>query len=183
MGGLGRPPKLTDWQKAVIGRRLAAGESGRQLAKEYKVAEATIRLNFSAHTAAIQNIATRLATAELDMERLPPPARLSTRTFADQLKGMQESYMAGAAKGLRTADKLHTAAEDMVDLLDRDKMGADDLRLVAALVQTANQAATMGTNLLNANKEATKTPELSLAELIGSVPMRGSKKLGIKGGG
>ena len=84
---MGRPSKLTDRQKAEIGRRLAQGESGRKLAREFKCSEATIRANVSAQVATIQDVAGRLADAERDLERLPVSAQVSARTLADQLNG------------------------------------------------------------------------------------------------
>lgn len=45
---MARPNPLTDSLRVDIGRRIAAGESIRALAREYKIAESTLRSNFSA---------------------------------------------------------------------------------------------------------------------------------------
>ena len=154
---MGRPPKLTDHQKAEIGRRLAKGESMASLAKEFKVGRATMTRVFSGRVQNIEKVATSLATAELEMERLPVSEQVSIRTLADQLKGLQTDYLASAAKGLQTSKILQGIAHKKAQALDSETIVTEDLRLVAALTDTANKASSMGTSILNANKDAGKS--------------------------
>jgi len=169
---MGRPSKLDDRQKAEIGRRLAAGESGRKLAKEFRVSEGTIRANITTHPSEIRNIATRLAKAELDLNGLPISAQGSVRSLADQLKGMQSDYMAGASTGLKTATLLQTLAHKKAGELDPETVQTEDLRLVAALTDTANKSAAMGTTLLTANKDKADSGKKTLEDYLEEARVR-----------
>lgn len=154
---MGRPSKLTERQKAEIGRRLAQGESGRKLAKEFKCSEATIRANVSAQVATIQDVAVRLAHAELDMERLPISAQVSTRTLADQMKKVSVHMANAAESGAKTAEILNGIALRKAELLT-DNMDMEDLRPINALAETANKSMNPAAVLLNANRG--KDPEV-----------------------
>ena len=162
---MGRPSKLTDRQKAEIGRRLAQGESGRKLAREFKCSEATIRANVSAQVATIQDVAGRLADAERDLERLPVSAQVSARTLADQLKGIQNSVANVAAAGARTADRLHQLAEGKAKHLG-DLSTSEDLKPIAVLVATANEAIKPALTLVQANKGKGSDAATTLEDLV-----------------
>lgn len=149
---MGRPPAINDRQKAEILRRLALGEKPSALRKEYRLSETTFRRNFSADVSKVREVGTALASAELSLASLPLSAQVSARNLADQLKGMQLDYMAGASKGLKTATILQDLAHRKAGLLDPETIQTDDLRLVAALAETANKSASMGTTLLTTNK-------------------------------
>lgn len=154
---MGRPPKLTDQQKAIIGRRLAQGESGRSLAKEFKVSEATIRANVSPQVATIQDVAGRLSRAEMDLEALPISTQVSTRTLADHLKGITQSAAKAAETGMKTAELLQTRALKSVEKLD-DNSTPEDLRFPDALLTVGNKATQLGLGLMAANKGAVPDP-------------------------
>ena len=108
---MGRHLKLTDFQAAEIQRRMAAGEPTRALAREFKVGEATLRRNFSAHTAKIQSVANRLASAEVEMAELPISAQMSVRSFADHLKTINNNVARAVRAGSETAAFLSEAAQ------------------------------------------------------------------------
>lgn len=147
----GRPPKLDDRTKAEIIRRLAMGEKPSDLRSEYKLAETTFRRNFSADTAKIREVGTALAEAELALDELPFVAQVSARSLADQLKGISSSLARAAQSGSNVAAKLSSIAEQRARMLDHTSE-AEDLKPVAALMETANRASTIGMGLLNAGK-------------------------------
>ena len=153
---MGRPSKLDDRQKAEIGRRLAAGESGRKLAKEFRVSEGTIRANITTHPSEIRNVAERLAAVETEVAALPVSTQTSVRTLADQLKGISSNVASAALAGSKTATRLATLANEKAEA-----MGVDlkDLPAIAALGKTANEAAGLAMGLLNANKGNAPTPD------------------------
>lgn len=167
---MGRPSKLDDRQKAEIGRRLALGGEGNgvtELAKEFRVGKATISRHFSKRTETIQTLAATLAETEAQVELLPISEQCSVRTLADQMKGMQADYLKGASTGLKTASILHDLAHKKASGLDLNTADTEDLRVIAASLDTANKASSMGTSLLNANKDVAKdTGKRTLEDLI-----------------
>lgn len=165
---MGRPSKLTDRQKAEIGRRLAQGESGRKLAREFKCSEATIRANVSAQVATIQDVAGRLADAERDLERLPISAQVSARTLADHLKGISSNLAEAALMGSDTARALAIRANKKLKDLDGDdpeKVGAA-LKSIGALHVIGNEASKTAMGLVNANKGKGGDAASTLEDLV-----------------
>jgi len=154
---VGRPSKLSDRQWAEIGRRLAAGEKPNDLAKEFKVGRSTIVERFSDRVTEIREAAQELALAELRVEKLPVSDAMSVRSLADQLKGIGSSLAKSAANGARVSERLSDLAERFtVRIAQRaDQEGflmAEDLKPVAALVETANRAGSLGMAMMTANK-------------------------------
>lgn len=153
---MGRPSKLTDAQKADIQKRLASGETQRAIAKEFGVSNGTVAALFVGRSTTIKTLANTIATVESQVELLSISEQVIVRSMADQIKAMQIDYTRGASTGLQTAAKLHEIAKRKVEKLDPSMVETEDLRVVAALTDTANKAAAMGTNLLNANKDKGK---------------------------
>ncbi len=147
----GRPPKLDDRTKGEIGRRLAMGEKAIDLAREFKVSRALISTCFSKQTPTIQKLGSDLASVEVAIARLPISEQVSVRSLADQLKGISSSLARAAQSGSNVAAKLSSIAEQRARMLDHTSE-AEDLKPVAALMETANRASTIGMGLLNAGK-------------------------------
>ena len=165
---MGRPSKLGDRQRAEIGRRLANGEKATDLAKEFKVSKGLVSQLFSKQVPTIQKLATDLATVEHAIAERPVSEQASIRSLADQMKGMQADYLKGASTGLKTASILHDLAHKRASGLDHASADTEDLRVIAASLDTANKASSMGTSLLNANKDAAKeTGQATLGSLLG----------------
>jgi len=162
---MGRPSKLSQPQVIEIGRRMAAGEATRALAREFRVGEATLRRIFSAQAPIIQDVAQRLATAELDLSRLPVTAQQSARTLADQMKSVQDHYARTAELGADTAHRLAGIANRQAKALP-DDVQADDLRTIAALSDTANRALAPASNLIAAHKPEKAGPANGLESII-----------------
>lgn len=144
---MGRPSKLTDHQKAEVGRRLANGESRRALAKEFRVTEGCIRANVITHPEVIKDIATRLATAEADLIAQPINAQVSIRTLADQLRIASSHLAEAACNGAKTASILSGLATKKAEAMTAyDEF---EVRGIAALAATGTEASKIATTLIN----------------------------------
>ena len=159
---MGRSAKLSDRQKAEIIRRLIAKESAAKLIKEFKISKSLFYSLFSGQISGIQEDAKVLADAELRVASYPISGQVAIRTLADQLKDIENSYANGAAAGARSADRLHNLADRASARLvqradEEDGLDPKDVALVSALHQTANQGATMASNMIAANRAAVPT--------------------------
>ena len=173
---MGRPSKLDDRQRAEIGRRLASGGPGNtvtELAKEFHVSKGLISSLFSKRSETIQTLANTLAVTEAEIERLPISEQSSVRTLADQLKGISSSLAKSAAAGARVSASLSDLAERHTERLvkrveEEGGLMAEELKPVAALMETANRASSIGMGLLQANKS--KDPEPAPADDLRDLP-------------
>ena len=148
---MARPNPLTDSLRVDIGRRIAAGEGIRALAREYKIAESTLRSNFSAQAPKIRDVAQRLATAEADLLRLPVTAQCSARILVDQLRDASTSLAAAAVNGAQINERLTGLAVKRLGTITEDS-SPEDLKPIAALVATGNEAAKPALELVKASR-------------------------------
>lgn len=153
----GRPSKLSDREWAEIGRRLASGEKAPDLAKEFKISRPSIIARFSDKVMEIRNTAEMLASVETKIEKMPLSDAMSVRSLADQLKGISRHLAKAAESGARVSNTLSDIAEKHANRLalrvdEEGGLMLEELKPVAALIQTANQASTIGMGLLAANK-------------------------------
>jgi hypothetical protein len=158
---MGRPSKLTDKQWAEIERRSIAGESIRSLAAEFKVSEGTIRgRGISAHVSEIKDVAKQIARVQDRLAVMPISAQISAHSLAEELRSIS-THLASAAKfGSMTAHRLSVIAHSQTDMIDEAAPFEDNteaLKSVLAMTKGANDAAVIGLNLLNANKETVKS--------------------------
>ncbi|WP_422846880.1 helix-turn-helix domain-containing protein [Acidovorax sp. M14] len=157
---MGRKSKLTERQWEQIGKRLLAGESGRALAKEFGVSEATIRGRFSAQVAEIKTVANQIVATEQALKALPISAQIAAHNLADELIAIS-THLAGAGKfGAATAHRLsgiaHAKVQEIDDAAPLDEESMDALKGVAVLTRMANESSQIGMNLLQANKDSIK---------------------------
>ena len=168
---MGRPSKLDDRQWSEIGRRLAGGETAAALAREFKVSRPAIVQRFSNRVQEIRNAAVALANAEVVVERMPVSDAASVRALADQLKGVSSSLAKSAASGARVSERLSDLADRFAQRIAKraDEEGTlmpEELKPVAALVETANRASTIGMGLLAANKGKGGDSASTLEDLV-----------------
>jgi hypothetical protein len=149
---MGRPSKLSDRQWAEIGRRLAAGEGVRALAKEFRVSHGTISERFSDRVPRLRELATTLATTEAEVERLPVSEQATVRTLADQIRGISESLVKVAALGGKTGEILAGHANRKAARLGDDP-DPEELKMVVGLTEGANRAVVPAVALINSGKE------------------------------
>jgi hypothetical protein len=170
---MGRKSALTEKQWQQIGERLLKGETGRALAREHGVSEATIRKRFGAHTKQIKEVANQLVAAETAFNALPIGAQISARTLADELKEIS-MHLAGAARyGAATAHRLsgiaHAKVGEIDDAAPLDDASLKALKGISVLTQLANSAAEIPIGLLKANKDQVtqlNNPEMDSAQLL-----------------
>jgi lambda repressor-like predicted transcriptional regulator len=115
---MGRKSKLTEDQKADIQRRMAAGESCRALAREFGMAESSLRAYFSARVVKIQSIAKRLATVEDEAATLPVSAQITVRDLATNMRTTAANLAAITALNTRTAHRLAKLADKSMGKLE-----------------------------------------------------------------
>ena len=168
---MGRPSKLTDPLRVEIGKRMAAGEPIRALAREFRIPESTLRKNFSAQAPKIREVAQALATADLGMAALPVTAQRSARSLADQLMAIQSHYATAAEHGARSSERLQAMADRFSARLEEradevEGLDPKDLAIVAALHETANKGAAMASNLIAANKPKEQAAAGGLESII-----------------
>lgn len=154
---MGRPSKLTDKQWASIEQRHLDGESIRSLAKEFKIAESSIRDRVSARSTEIKSVANQMVAAEARLKALPIAAQVSAHNLADRLRSISEHLCGAAAYGAATAHRLSGIANAQADLVDdanpQAEKSAAALSNIAGLTKMANASSEIGVNLLRANKE------------------------------
>ena len=152
---MGRPSKLTDKQWADIEKRHLEGASVRSLAKEYKVADSTIRDRVSARSTEIKEVANQVIKAEERLYSLPISARVSAVSLIDELRAIS-LHIAGAAKfSAMTAHRLSGIAHGKTDEINEanPEESEDALKMVSGLTKMANMASEIPLNLLRANKD------------------------------
>jgi len=122
---MGRKSKLTEDQKADVQRRMSAGESCRALAREFGMAESSLRAYFSARVAKIQTTAKRLATVEDEVAALPVSAQLTVRDLAANMRTTAANLAAVTALNTRTAHRLAKLADKTMDRLEDPEVKAE----------------------------------------------------------
>lgn len=154
---MGRKSKLTDAQWAEVARRLAEGEGGRPLAREFGISDTTLRGHFEKLTEmpTVQKVARMIVETESALETLPQSAQISARNLAAKLRSISDSLASAAELGAKTAHRLSALANsEVVKVDDADPLKSmEALKGVSALTRLANDSAAISLNLLAANKE------------------------------
>lgn len=168
----GRPPKLDDRQKGEIIRRSVAGEKPASIIKAFRISRSTFYDTISGQVPVVQKVASDLAIAEANLARLPVAGQQAARTLADQMKSVQDSLGQAAANGARTHEILSglavKKAEGIKATSEADGEITEDLKTVAQLAMTGNEASKVATTLITAAKgKAEENGMLTLAELLG----------------
>lgn len=159
---MGRPSKLTPGQWDQIGKRLLAGEKARVLAREFGIAESTIRERFSEINGKVKDAANQLLAAEGAMAALPLSAQISAINLAAHLRSISTHLASAANNGAMVAHRLSGIALQQVEKVDdaEPEKSIDALKRIGALTRLVNESADLGLNLLSANKERIKSGEL-----------------------
>ena len=162
-------PGLTPKQWEEVERRALAGESKRALGREFGVSDMAIRKHLSSHVTPIKNIASQLATVELELERLPFGSQVKVRNLADGLKKLSVNLLDGAISGSETMAIAHRLSateaaliESRINMLrqcvDPDEQAelerqiGQSMAKSVQLTKLGNDASVAGLNLLNANR-------------------------------
>ena len=169
---MGRKSVLTAEQWTEVERRhLVCGDSINALANEFGINESSIRRKIKPNKAGCQNSANALQSLASEKVRveaesrfiaeriaqLPAAKQLIVVDLARKLSSISE-HLAGAAEfGAMTAHKLsgiaNFKAAEIDDANPLDGQSIESLKDISALTRMANEASTIGINLLRANKE------------------------------
>lgn len=178
---MGRKSALTPEQWAEIDRRiLLEGESVYKLAKEFGVNESSIRRKVKPNKAEkaerahshpeIRAMAERKVAADSEVEKvarqiaqLPVATQRVVTDLAARLSNIS-GHLAGAAEfGAATAHRLagiaHAKVQEIDDAAPLNDESVAALKGVAVLTKMANEASTIGVNLLAANKDRVREGE------------------------
>lgn len=156
---MGRKSKLTEQQWQEIGQRLLANERPSDLAREFGVSPAVLSRRFAKKTATVKDVANQLVSADRALKALPIAQQIEAVTLADELKAISMHLAKAARLGSATAHRLAGIAHGKVQEIDDAAPLAESmesLRNVAVLTKMANEASTIGVNLLAANKDMLK---------------------------
>lgn len=179
---MGRKSKLSPEQWAEVERRILEGESIRSLAKEFAISDVSIRERIAKNgkIAGVQEVAHKIVEAERSLAALPISAQITAHNLAARLRAISENLAGAAHYGAATAHRLAGIANAKVNEIDDaaplDGESIDALKGVATLTKMANDSATIGLNLLAANKEQVQKlgePErkpMTLADFYGRLP-------------
>lgn len=157
---MGRPSKLSPDQWKEIASRMDRGEGVRALAREFGISPGQISNRFSKQSERVREVAGKLAEAQTALAALPAIQQHQALSLADELRQIS-THLAGAAKfGSATAHRLagvaHAKVQEMDDADPLSAQSLETLKGVAALTKLANEAGSLGVNLLAANKETVK---------------------------
>jgi hypothetical protein len=160
---MGRPSKLVDSQWREIHTRLANGEKAAELGREFGVSKQSISNRFHGRTETVKAVANQLVAAEVNLRALPVNEQIAALNLAEELRNIS-SHLAGAARfGAATAHRLagiaHEKSAEIEGGAPLDERSIEAVRGIAALTRTANEAASLGMGLLNANKDSTRRAE------------------------
>lgn len=173
---MARTSKLSDKQWADIERRYLDGESIRSLAGEFGLSDTAIRKRISSHTKPIQTIANQLANAEKAMEALPISSQVKVRALADELKDISANLASAARDGSHTASIMAALANQTAVGISPEEIDIEAVKNVMVLTRASNDAASIGIDLIAANKEAAEAARNQGQEIrrIERVIVRGS---------
>lgn len=162
---MGRPSKLTEVQWEQLGKRLLAGEKTSDLAREYGVSKTRISERFSARFGTVKSVANQIVATKQALAGLPVSEQVIAFSLADELIAVS-SHLASAAKyGAASAHRLngiaHAKVQEIDDAAPLDDESLKSLKGVAVLTRMANDAASIGINLLSANKDRIREAELN----------------------
>ena len=153
---MGRPSKLSEAQWDEILRRNTAGESASALAKEFNLSKAAVSKRIAKPATYIKDVVNQVLTAEVALKSMPPAHRLVATDLIDELRQLSMSTVQVATLGMRTAHRLAAIANEQAQKIDdADPMAdASAVKSVGVLGEMVKTHASVGLNLLAANKEA-----------------------------
>ena len=146
---MGRRSKLTDKQWIEIERRHLDGESIRSLAKEFKVAESSIRERISAQSKRIIDVANQIVETNQAVKGLPISAQIAAHTRAQRLIAIQDALDDTSLAGSLTAKRISQAVQNRVkDRNDEELLDAEDMKALMAAGLVINTHAKLGIDLM-----------------------------------
>lgn len=145
--------KLTKAQWDDVKKRLLAGESANSIAKRYNVSRQAILKKAKPEVVDIQTVANQIATAKINLKKLPEVAQVTACNLADDLVAISMHVGSGAKYGAMTFSRLSGIASQKAQMLDDADPDWDELLRIARLTKIGNEAAAPALSLLAANKD------------------------------
>jgi transposase-like protein len=152
--------------KEEILKRMAAGDSIRQIARDFGIGEATLRRNFSTQAPQVKELATTRAKVEIEMARLPVSAQRAVISLTEQIKSIQNDYASVAAKGARTANAIADLAGRVMAGEQVEPRDIANAAVAAELHKAANVALVPAQAMVTANKGKDQEQAKSLEDLL-----------------
>lgn len=152
---MGRKASLTDkQQKEILKRSLEDNEGSRAIAAAMKLPETTVRRYIMAQAATIKSAGNQIVTAERKILDLPIVAQVAARDYMATLRAISDNLATAAAIGTSNAAKLAKVAEREIEKATiSDEIDIEGLKIANGLTRSANDAAQIGMQLLQANKD------------------------------
>jgi hypothetical protein len=151
---VGRLSKLTPEQWEQLKKRLDNGESAAALSREYGVSQPVISNRFSKQSKDVRKTAELIAEGQNALAALPIAQQYQAISLAEKLRNISNSLAHAAENGAATAHRLSAIANTQAQKInDADPMESQEqLQAISALTKIANDAASLGLGLVNANK-------------------------------
>lgn len=158
---MGRKSKLTPEQWIQLEKRLNYGESASALAREFGVSVGLISQRFSKITKEVKKTAEMIAASQTALAVLPVAQQYQAISLAEKLRNISNSLAHAAENGAATAHRLSAIANLQVQKIDEEEPmnSQEQLQAISALTKIANDAASLGLGLVNANKGAAPESE------------------------
>ena len=164
---MGRPSKLTEHQREEAIRRAAKGDSVSSIARDMGVHHSQISRIVSHKVEKITLLATTLANTEVEISHMGRAEQIAVRSMADQMKTTSTSLAAAAVNGAQINERLTGLAVKRLGTITEDS-SPEDLKPIAAMVATGNEASKTALALVNANRGQGQG-ETSLEDLLDAV--------------
>ena len=157
---MGRPSKLTPQDEAEIKTRLLNGEKPIDLAKEFKISRSTFSERFSETVRNLKSVINQVVATQDVFSALPLSEQLTVISFTDRLRNISNNLAGAAEHGSLTSYILSGVASRQAAKVNQDEPmeSQEILQAISALTKISNEAAVIGTNLINANKDKVAEP-------------------------
>ena len=149
--------KLTADQWAEVMRRhLVGGEKVRVLAQEFGISPNAIRLRRASQGKQAEDMAKQIVATENRLRELPAASQQLAVDLATKLRAISISLIDAATSGAETSARLSKiAAEQSKKVSGENPMETqEELQSIAALTKLANDSASLGVAMMNANKQS-----------------------------
>lgn len=164
---MGRPSKLTEHQREEAIRRAAKGDSVSSIARDMGVHHSQISRIVSHKVEKITLLATTLANTEVEISHMGRAEQIAVRSMADQMKTTSNNLAQAAVNGSEINSRLSALAVKRLEGITEEST-PEDLKPIAAMVATGNEASKTALALVNANRGQGQG-ETSLEDLLDAV--------------
>lgn len=157
---MARPCSLNDKQKQEILRRsIEMQESPYAIAKAMNLPESTVRRNVVADSGVIKSAAIQIVTAEQELLKLPISAQVVARDYMANLRAISNNLARAAMIGSANAVRLSKVAEtEIIRATEGDGLDLEGIKIANGLTRSANDAAQLGVQLIQSNKDKSTEP-------------------------